>query len=403
MQTQSANENGANKLHLLKSFIMVLFLTALVYGQFSLSSDVYYYRDDNLFRSPDAERDWYNGYSINASYSFSEPGITIYYNPDFYHFDSFSERNFSIQQGGVRYTASPFENERHNLYLGGTFIKRINRTDYDFYNYNQFYFYGNLRFYWDIFVLKTGYNFRSRAYTNLSSLNNIRHYVFAQINKSWPTRTTLMAEIDLGNKSFTGSETITSVSVDTIPIQRGRGRGHRFITNEQTDELNGPSFNQIVFWIRTAQSLHRNIGWYGQYRMQRSLTDDNVIYNSDYYYQDEELFDDPFSYTSDEFSSQLTFILPWQMQLKVNGSYEDKKYLSDRAYVSATDTVGAGGLRADIQRTLSIHWSKTFYMQKQWLNEVYVSFGYYVIRNSSNSYWFDYKNQLLSSGLSVGF
>ena len=242
--------------------------------------------------------------------------------------------------------------------------------------------------------LKTGYNFRYREYNQLSELSNFMHTVFIQANKTFSTRTSIILEADLGYKSFSEQ--------NTTGYSSGIGRGRNLYSTETfTSEI--PSMQQAIILGRIAQSFHDKLGLYMQYRQQYNLADQNVFLNTDNYYRDEELFDDPFGYESRAYSSQLSWIGPWSTQLKIGAGQIIKNYVSEQAFISADDTTGLGGIRLDDRNYLSFNLSKSFKINTNWLNLFSININYNYIRNTSNSYWYDYKNKVLGAGIQFDF
>ena len=125
--------------------------------------------------------------------------------------------------------------------------------------------------------------------------------------------------------------------------------------------------------------------------------------NSDSYFQDEELFDDPFSYESSAFSSKLTLILPKSANLQIGGSINHKNYIAEQAFLSVDDTLGIGGIRIDDKKSIYFNFSKTFYLNKKRLNSLKTYSNYSYIVNESNSFWYNYKNNSIGVGVLLNF
>ena len=406
----------------MKQFSMLIFSVSLflinVFGQFSLNLDVSALYDDNLFRSPYIYEDILIDIDTRFSYRFLDNKLNIYYNPEFIQYRDYSDRNFSLHSAGVEYYKEFGSDQQNSLYTGGNYLMRINGDIYDFYNYNQLYIYTGIRLDLDAFFLKTGYNFRYRYYldSDYSSLTNQRHSLFVQLNKSFPSRTSLILEGKIGNKSFNGIRIYTtyhdgSNSPDDDGGRRGRGYGDdnvlgvSDITNisstTATDviTLEPPDLTQFVMIARIAQSVMPKMGIYFQYRWQTSLTSQVNYYNSDAYFQDEELFDDPFSYESNDISSQLTWMLPGLFKLKLGGAVAAKNYISEQAYVSEMDSTGMGGLRSDDLQSIHCSISKILRIKKVWLYSIILELSYSYQKNKSNSFWYNYKNSFYSFGI----
>jgi len=371
-----------------KIMALVLLLSSLLFAQFNKDIEISSWYDDNLYHSPDPVIDLLTDVGVRLSYWTDNSNMNYYYNGSFFFYNEAALRNFSMHSIGFNYI-NPFgQDEKHNFYLGAEWTLRLNGDEYNYYDYNQIYAYSNLSFDLDWFFVKSGYNFRYRSYSNLPDLTNYRHYLFLQANKSFATRTTLILEADLGHKSFAGQEYLT-----------GGGQGHGRYSSSTTTISEIPSLSQAVLLARVTQSLHEKVGLYVQYRRQLSLTAETNFVNADGYYQDEELFDDPFSYESKSYSSQLTWMLPWSMKLQVSGAFVSKNYISEQAFTSAEDSVGLGGIRLDDRSNYFVNFTKKFYLNKNWLKSLHFNFNYGYIRNESNSYWYDYKNAVIGGDI----
>ncbi|HHJ51690.1 MAG TPA: hypothetical protein ENJ89_00720 [Caldithrix abyssi] len=366
--------------------ILLFMLNAVAFAQTSFSVDASTYYDDNLYRSPEAESDFLNQIGIKLNYSPEETNFSYFINGNYFSFAANNTRNFLLSTIGTNYDRSFGSEDQHEFFFGADWTWRMDQTEYDYYDYNQLYAFSGLKLNLNYFYLKTGYNFRYRKYSNLSELNNSRHYAFVQLNKSFATKTSLILEGDLGYKSFAGQVLANSGSDDMW------GHGRRGGMHAVYSESSIPSMSHAILLARVAQSLHPRVGVYVQYRKQISLTNETSYQNVESYFQDEELFDDPFSYSSETVSGQLTWILPWQMKLQAGGGALAKEYISEQAFVSADDSLGSGGIRKDNRTFFYANLSKNFFIGKTWLKLLKLTFEYSFIDNRSNSYWYDYKN-----------
>lgn len=373
---------------LLLGFIQ--FLTA----QINTSLQVFGHYNDNLFRAPQAESDFLSELELNLSYA-PNSSLRFYASPSYVSYQSNYLRNFTLLSGGLTYNQSFGKEQRHTLYLGMDTNWRLNKDDYNYYDYSQFFAYASVNLKLNWFYLRSGYNYRYRNYNNFSELSNNRHFLFAQINKSFPTRTSLIIEGDLGYKSFAGQTSFFSSSGSG----RGNGRRASMTGSGLTSSETIPSLAQAIILARIAQSLHSRVGLFVQYRQQFALESGSTYSNENEYFQDEELFDDPFSYESTGFSSGLTWMMPFQMQLKAGASLISKAYISEAAFADAADTLGTNGVRSDEQQSVYLTLSKKFFLRKKFADNVKLNFNYGFINNHSNSYWYDYRNNYFSLGL----
>ncbi|HGY56089.1 MAG TPA: hypothetical protein ENK44_10320 [Caldithrix abyssi] len=381
-------------------FALLLFSWHFVQAQFTSSLDVSTWYDDNVYRSPEPEQDILQDISIGLNYTPDKSAMNYFYNGSFLLYRNANTRNFSLHSFGLSYNKSFGNEDQNDFYFGGNWTMRLNGDDYNYYDYNQLYLYANFRFDLDWAFLRAGYNYRYRGYTNIPDLTNYRHYLFVQANKSFETRTTIILETDLGYKSFAGQETISGSSGGG----HGRGRMSDYYSEYSATEYNEiPSLSQVVLLARVSQSVTDKVGIYVQYRTQLSPTKQTSFVNAGDYFQDEELFDDPFSYEAQSYSSQLTWVLPWSARLQIGGVMENKQYISEQAFTSAEDTVGLGGNRVDDRQSYFINLSKTLRIDKKWMESLHFYLNYNYIWNRSNSYWYDYKNAVIGAGVNWSF
>jgi hypothetical protein len=394
-----------NNMNSIFTIFYLLLLLNISTAQFIKSIDVSSWYDDNIYRSPEKTAETVTDFSLDLNYQPKNSGFNFGYNGSYLLYHELGSRNFSLNGLGLGYTRSLDDEERYTIYLGANGLMRVNNEEYNYYDYGQIYAYMNMSFSLNWFYLKSGYNYRYRNYSNLSDLTNNRHYGFIQINKSFKTRTTLIMEADLGYKSFSGQEFTTTY----VSGGGGGGNGHGRMsesstvayTSTSTKEI--PALTHAILLARISQSLHTKVGIYFQYRKQISLTDETNYVNSDNYYQDEEIFDDPFSYESDMYSGQLTWMLPWQMKLQIGSVAANKHYISELAFESVDDTTGLAGIRKDKFQNIYSNFTKTFFINKNWINSLVFNINYGYIRNESNSYWYTYKNAIVSSGIQWTF
>jgi hypothetical protein len=390
---------------ILYSFLIIFAFSHAVLAQFSSRLEVSSAYDDNVFRSPDPTEDFVSDLSLDLSYKFNNSNVQINYNGNFIFYRSLNERNLSLHRLSLNYFKSFGKDDLHSFFIGVNGLTRIDGEEYKEYDYKQLYAYANVRLDLESLFIKTGYNFRYRDYITFSELNNLRHYLFLQINKSFTTRTTMIMEADLGYKVFTTPVYFTSLE-ESIHDGGGSGPGSGMMTGSSfpvTISTSVPPMGQLTLLGRISQSVFEKMGVYVQYRKQINLSDQITSITGNSFYQDEELFDDPFSYEGEEISTQLTWIMPWSMRLQLGGSLFYKSYINDTAYTSFSDTLGSGGQRIDKQKNLFLNFTKSFMFNKKWLNTL--QFNMYVgySNNESNSIWYNYTNRLFGGGIQWRF
>jgi len=373
----------------LRTIITVVLLVANVgFSQFDLNLSYGFFSDDNIYRAPDPTNDTMSSFRLRAGYGFKDIGLHLFNRFNFLEYKENDYKNYLANTIGFSEKIELSENSLSNLYFGGNWNIRKNQSDFNYYDYSQLSGYANSQIFTDVVLLKAGYSYRWRDYENWSELSNEIHYGFLQLNKSFPTKTTLILETAISNKSFSGTDTVTTTS-----ITGGKGNGHRSggttntITTEVLKDLNT---SQMHLSFRVTQALGEKIGIYAQYFIQRSIDDKSAYSNFSEFYEDDELFDDPYTYESNEVSTQLTWLMPHSIKLVMNGSYSQKDYIGELAYVDINDSIGTGGLRSDNQLHYFITLSKIFNLKKEWIKSVKFNLNFSIVNNESNSYWYNY-------------
>jgi hypothetical protein len=364
----------------MKLFTIGTTLMALLtvnYGQLEPRMDITTSYDDNVLLAPQPVSDMITDLNLYLGYQGQSGTSSFYYQGDLLLFRQLAYYNASMHELGFDYVKSMTE---HALYFGGAAAFKFNQNQYTLYNYQQLYLYGTLRLAFNTFLLKAGYNYRYRYYTNMAEIVNSQHYLFVQLNKSYSTGTSMLFESDLGYKLYPNQGYTPTA---------GR-RGGR---NQKEDQPEF-SYSHIILLARIGQSLHPKIGIHMRYRKQIGLAHISYAVNSYDYTQNEEIFDDPFSYDSDTYASQLTWHLPAAFTVVASARYSDKSYRSETVYATPLEAAAAGEYRHDRQQVLSFALYKTIYFNKNWLRSWQLTLHYDTIHNSSNSYWYRYANAI---------
>jgi len=113
---------------------------------------------------------------------------------------------------------------------------------------------------------------------------------------------------------------------------------------------------------------------------------------------EEELFDDPYSFESDEAAVKLTQLLPWEMTFVVSGSIQWKRY----SY-PADLAEPASEQKKDLRYGSSVEVSKL--LGGNWLlfSGLELSLAYAYIRNESNAAWYNYRGNDISFSIGTSF
>ncbi len=387
-----------------KIIIIFLFLqVSSLFSQTSIASQFSAYYTDNLYRSPQKTTDWLSNIAITLAYDHSKLPISFSFVPEYNWYKEHASQNFASMSALLEYYPFLDNTETWQFYGAVDWSTRLNRQDYEFYNYQQLRV--NLALYrnGDFALNQWTYQLQWRKFNQFDALSNITNYLNWQFNKALPTRTTLISNIGLASRIY-DSQIRYIVLSDTLDWRNWQGRGHfqrppRIITRTIPVNSKPVNLNQLQLSIRLAQNILPDLGIYLQYRKSFDLASSGLFQNYSSYLGDDELFDDPLSYLNNEWASQITWLMPGLWKLQFHSSFNRKSYLKEKAFISEDDPSGSGGLRKDTKTDFSLNLNKNFTIKEKWT--LSLDGQIYYVRNQSNSYWFDYNNLIL--GLNFNF
>ncbi len=265
----------------------------------------------------------------------------------------------------------------------------MDRSYYDVYDYIGAKGFVNGKWYVHPSVLlRLGYRLRLRHYWNLESFSYNEHYLFAQISKFLPSRTTLRGEISFGYKNHPNPEGINNFNF-------GPTRRFRLPVDPGV-----PDEGQAVLAVLVAQSLAANTGFSLRYQTRINTTSDRFFLSGEEtgYSDDEDIFNDRYDYEGHEWTFRLTQLLPRRLGLEIEGGYEIRNYDGREALDLSGHPIGSGAFRRD-RTTFG-----TIFFEKPVFQNLTAGIWYSYDRNRANDAYYDYSGrQSLSMELKLGF
>ncbi|UCF62759.1 MAG: hypothetical protein JSW33_09225 [bacterium] len=312
----------------------------------------------------------------------------------------------------------------HQLYLGGgseqtgwniAAENRLNQETFDLYNYltvraGFFHALNSKDFLWRIRGI-----FSLNNFLQIEELNHLLFSASASLNRSFQTRTALIAAMAFNYKYYLEPEPAAEVLPDSnfnylasvSSINQGPGTGHGSGDGGgngfyYTSSAETPHVGQIFLSFRLAQSLTRSTGLAIQYQTRLNLNkyDRSIAGLIPGYTTESQIFDDPMSYEMQSFGTELTQILPYLISLKIAAYHQQKKYVAQGIYIDPenyTDTIR----REDTFDTAWFILEKRFNFKLFAETSLAFQFTYQWVDNQSNSYWYDYNSHYYSVGLQL--
>lgn len=386
--------------------IIVFFLLGLpdLNAQWNYSFSVQHEYDSNPFRLPEAEDEFASIFDLGLGKVLGE--FTLLYYGSYSMFTKSVDRNYYWHQLG-------FYREAENSMLGFYAENRINKTEYNMYNYYDLTVYYKHRIISE-FVIPT-FNISStyKKYNNLSKYDNIFLSGSVSLNKSFQTKTTFILSSSLNYKNYFNSsgQVLVVESVEDSDINH-MGQGRRWFirrnsandVNVSRQDISAVINTQLFNNIRLAQSLFEKTGM-AVYFANRTLLGNKGVFDEDIEYNrgdESDLYDDPVSRNENALGIDLTQLLPLGFTLKSGYQYSWRNYPNQGSYINSSD-YDTAIQRADERGTLYINLNKSFLLSEENGVSLKTSLYFEAMNNESNSYWYNYTGNQVSLNLSIEF
>lgn len=311
---------------ILRSITITVLLAVLALPartQFSVGADVGTMIDDNVDNNTLRLNDRITALGLQAGYDWitDDTNIGLAYLGSYNYYSVVPGRSYQTHTGSLTY-ARLFGNEDQTLWSSAaSFGIRTDREEYEYYDNTTFAFSTALKHQLGESVLgRAGYTLRTMSFANLPAFDYTEHLLFVQSSFFLPSRTTLIAEVDLGVKVYSTPNEDT-----TGALTAGRGR--------MSSSLSSPGVAQATGMLRIGQSVFQNTGLSLTGSWQVNLRREARFLTSDYgLVSDDEIFEDHYGYQGPGGSLMLTQILPLDMKLRVTGSWQRRGYTPRAAY-----------------------------------------------------------------------
>ncbi len=378
--------------------LTVVVTTLVASAQLRTTVGVYSSYDDNAFRNYLGQDDYVATSALSFEYQPEESNLTLFASGNVNLFKQYSDRRYFSNLLGFSYNRPYSEDDQNTWNTGASYFLRFNRQTYEYFDYTQLVGYLNVKHYLDYsegILSRAGYRFRYRNYGTLEEFSYAEHYAFVQVSKFFETKTTVVAELDLGNKNYVSSNARAVNSTGMGGGMMGRGAFMSY---------SSPSTTQLLGIVRVAQGITSATGLSLQYLRRIDLSERTRFLTGGVvdFQGDEELWDDPYGYQGNEYNATVTQLLPWDVSLRGSVDYLDKQYA--RAVFLPSDTdVPTGPIRSDKRWIGGIELKKKFDAAWGFVNDVVVSMSYFNQQNKSNDLYYDFRSNTFSMGVQVQF
>ena len=362
------------------AFIFVLIQLSLfssITAQWNFAISTQQEFNSNPFRSVDSYSDFISSYNFGIDREFDDFSILYYGN--YTGFKTANDINYYWHQFGLY-------QETESIIWGLYFEQRINKEENNYYDYFNYAGYIRKSFNYGSINWKANLSFSVMDYSEIPDFNNWIASARISGNKSFETKTTFIGTLIFNYKGFKNFTPDSTYGSDNL-----------YYIEENVN------ISQIEFNGRIAQSLFENTGLALNFNYKNILSGSGFSASlMESTYGDMELYDDPVSQEGYSFGGMLTQMLPSDITFRLSYYYLSKIYPSQGIYLSDIE-YNEDIAREDEQSNFSLNLSKSFIVNEETGSELNLMLKYYLIKNKSNSYYFNYDMNAVSVSLNYIF
>ncbi len=365
------------------TLVFLAFVLSAIVKADNFSLSFFQNATDNIFQSLEAEPDQISSAGFYFEKNLSK--ISLFAEGSYSYLFQNQDLSSYLQDIGLDYM-HPLK-ERSALYFSLAGRGAFYRSDYNDFNYFSVNGLAAVKTYLtQTSILKSNYIFEYKKF-RYSLFDFVSHSLLASLDTYFKTRTTLKSEINWGLKYF-----LHPYSYEEIPDQWGRGfRGGRggYIFMPRT-QYEGKEIQILSLTALLAQGLGDKIGLSVLGQKKWNLKGENPFSSVEEFYFVENPSYDEFSWEGYQASGQMTFELPWYIELKIGYTYSEKEFPGIESMSLAGDLLGVS--RRDRRNQFEAGLEKNFPKFSVFLSYLYVD-------NQSNDPFFDWKGHFFAAGI----
>ncbi len=298
---------------MLVTLLVVSSLSGLAEAQTGVSFSWYLIRDDNAFKSRNEYEELINTASLMMSrvYSMKSIAFQAFYGADLSAFNENTDQRNTAHQFGIfsRKLSGNFNTDF------GIYAKiRRNAAQYIYYNTNLYSFYIKTSYEPDLNkVFTIGLNHIKNEFKEFSDLDNTTYRFYGKYQHFFQSRLSISGETGIGVKNYVNQSIFEYYGTARTMGNKPRYKEEPVEVMQMTADLNiGKSITD---------NTGINIGFGGS-----SYVGDPIESYSEgmYYYTENDLYDEPFSYENKYLSANLTRQFAVGFQGKIGLSFQDK-------------------------------------------------------------------------------
>jgi hypothetical protein len=352
--------------------------------------------------------------AVNLEHVFADTRGRVFYNLDAGRYDSPGDWSFYLHDTGFSYRFGGGDPSDRKLFLTGSFVARKNGAAWTSAEYTAAGGGLNAELHpRDGTTFRTGYRADYRQFSDLSALTQLEQRVFASLLTSFQTRTTLIAEGQVGMKQYHGvvnTEVVPGTTVDPTALHagsqgRGMGPGIRWPTMPTSLSANQEGTAGMVSMMgRLAQSLTDRTGVHGQVTLRRTFGSvPPFLVTTPAGFFEDGVYDDPFASDALFLQAGMKHVFKNSAEISATGWWADKHYTSAVALDDVGAAVSSSPLRWDTVTLGSVTWTQPLLATKTGAVGLSADIGYRFIRHRSNDAFYNYTSHAVGVGFTIGY
>jgi len=335
-------------------------------AQIDLSTEMFYYSDDNIYNSAVKVSDNIMNGALTTSYT-SQKGANafqIYSQQTFTYYQENMITSSYLQKYGV---ADNYQfSDETQMNFGANYSLKNNRDVFTILDFTQLSAYSNLSHaFSETDMLTGGYIYYNNRFKNFSLFSHSVHKMFLRWNSSFETETSFILSSDVSAKIYPETKISESGSV-----------------------------YQLNLFAQVGQSIAENTGLslYGQMRKNLTAESRTFYYDNTLFYQDE-LFNDVFSNEGYEAGISLTKMFSGNAGIKAEINYSSRTFSNLPVFDANGNEVLPN--RSDNQLGFGVEYHHDL---SRYFSGVSLHLNWNYLINKSNDMLYKYNNQMYSVG-----
>jgi hypothetical protein len=339
---------------------------------------------DNIFQNRYSGRDQLSQMGFYVDKDFSK--ISIFTEGSYSYLFENPSLSYYIQDLGLDYLHPVSEKAAFYFSLLGQ--GAFYRSDYNDFNSLSFNFLAAFKTYLSqTSILKSDYSLDYKSFV-YSLFDFISHGLSVSFDKYFQTRTTLKSEINWGLKFFL--HPYSSQEVVMVEESGGHQSGRRSYLFMPKTQFEGQSIQVFSFAGLIAQGIGGNAGFNISGMKQLYISGENPFTSVEEFYMVENPSYDRFAWEGYQVGSQVTLLIPWNIELKIGYTMGYKEFPGIESMNLDEELLEV--TREDKRRSFETRLEKNFARFSFFLSYAYVD-------NDSNDPFFDWHGNFLSAGI----